>query len=126
MLGQRYMRIQTRYIGKTGKPVGLFAANWHILYAERFTEDDKSLFLETEEWFRENLPVPPFYDKENPERNNPQKAVTYFKTDTVGRYEEKILVLTGLLEKYNVQYDVVFTNYIGDIIYEDEYQAAVK
>ncbi len=125
MLNQKYVRIQTRYSGKTGKPVGIFAANWHILYAERFTQEDKELFLATEEWFRENLPVPPFYDKENPERNNPQKAITYFKTDAIAKYSEKILVLTGLLEKYNVHYDVVLTNYVGEIIYEDDYQVAI-
>jgi hypothetical protein len=34
-------------------------------------------------------------------------------------------VLTGLLEKYDVPYDVVETNYVGEVIYEDEFQIGV-
>ena len=60
MLNQKYMRIQVRYNGKTGKPVGFIDANWHILRADKFSEKDKILFLETEEWFNKNLPNPPF------------------------------------------------------------------
>ena len=125
MLNQKYMRVQARYTGKTGKPVGMFAANWHIHNDGRFSPEDKELFLKTEEWFRGNLTVPPFYDLENPEKNNPQKAITYFKAEAVSKYAEKTLVLTGLLEKYGVEYDIVYTNSVGEIIYEDEYQIAV-
>jgi len=125
MLSKKYVRIQVRYTGRTGKPCGVFAANWHLLHAGRFSSEDKALFLKTEEWFRENLPVPPFYDKENPEKNNPQKAITYFKTGAIEKYEEQILVLTGLLEKYGVHYDVVYTDFVGEIIYEDDDQVAV-
>jgi len=125
MLNQKYMRIQVRYSGKTGKPVGVFVANWHILRAGRFSDEDKKLFEETEEWFVQNLPTPPFYDKDDPEKNNPQKAITYFKTAAVSRFEHKILILTGLLERYSVHYDIVLTNNVGEIIYEDDYQIAV-
>jgi len=125
MLSKKYIRIQARYTGRTGKPCGVFAANWHLLYADRFSPEDKELFLETEKWFREKLPVPPFYDKDNPEKNNPQKATTWFKTEAIDKYEEQILVLTGLLEKHDVDYDVVYTDFVGEIIYEDDDQVAV-
>ena len=125
MLNKKYVRIQVRYSGRTGKPCGIFAANWHLLSADRFLQEDKELFLKTEKWFRENLPVPPFYDKENPEKNNPQKAITYFKSESLDKYEEQILVLAGLLEKYGVVYDVVYTDFVGEIIYEDDDQIAV-
>jgi len=125
MLCRKYMRVQARYTGKTGKPVGLFAANWHIMRADLYTPEDKALFLAAEDWFNEHLPNPPFYDKENPEKNNPQKAITYFKTGAIAKYEEQILILTGLLDKYGVDYDIVFTNSVGEIIYEDDYQVAV-
>ena len=125
VLNQKYIRIQVRYTGKTGKPVGLFGANWHILNADLFSQADKELFLETDEWFNENLPEPTFYDKDNPEKNNTQQAITYFKTGAVSKYKDKILILTGLLEKYGVAYDIVLTNTVGEIIYEDDYQIAV-
>ena len=125
MLSKKYVRIQVRYTGRTGKPCGIFAANWHLLNAGRFSPEDKELFLETEKWFRNNLTVPPFYDLEDPEKNNPQKAITYFKTGAIDKYEEQILVLTGLLEKHGVYYDVVYTDFVGEIIYEDDDQVAV-
>jgi len=31
-----------------------------------------------------------------------------------------------MLDKYHHPYDVVYTNYVGKIVYEDEYQVAVS
>ena len=31
-----------------------------------------------------------------------------------------------LLDKYNRAYDVVYTNFVGEIVYEDKWQIAVK
>jgi len=124
MYNQKYARIQVRYSGKTGKPVGFIGANWHILRAGLFSEDDKKLFLKTEEWFSINLPNPSFYN-DDPDLNNPLKAITYFKVDMISKFEEKILDLTGLLEKYGVHYDIMLTNFVGETIYEDDYQIAV-
>ena len=64
---QKYVRIQVRYSGKTGKPVGIFGACHHVVnnsyYTFNTTEDEKSLFLNVENWFNENLPNPPFYNE---------------------------------------------------------------
>lgn len=38
---------------------------------------------------------------------------------------EKAEILTSLLDKYKVPYDIVYTDYVGKIIYEDEYQVGV-
>ena len=39
---------------------------------------------------------------------------------------EKIMPLMDLLEKYHVEYDIVYTNFVGKIVYEDEFQVAVE
>ena len=39
---------------------------------------------------------------------------------------EKIAPAMELLDKYNHPYDVVYTNFVGDNVYEDEYQVAVR
>ena len=39
---------------------------------------------------------------------------------------EKLFPLMNLLEKYNVEYDIVYTNFVGIIVYEDEFQVAVR
>lgn len=38
---------------------------------------------------------------------------------------EKAEIFMGSLDKYKVSYDIVYTDYVGKVIYEDEYQVAV-
>jgi len=122
---QKYVRIQTRYCGKTDKPVGIFGACHHVVNKSyhnfNVTEEEKQLFLDIENWFEMYLPNPPFYKD-----GNPNKCITWFKTETTNEMIEKLYPLMNLLEKYNVEYDVVYTNFVGKIVYEDEYQVAVE
>jgi hypothetical protein len=121
----KYVRIQVRYSGKTGKPVGIFGACHHVInssyYSYNATDDDKQLFWDIEDWFEQYLPNPPFYDE-----GNPNKYITWFKTKTTSHMMEKLIPLMDLLGRYNVEYDVVYTNFIGKIVYEDEFQVAVE
>lgn len=120
---KKYMRIQGRETAyRTGKPVGVFILNWRRVRDGIYSEEDAALYKQTEKWFKQHLPEPPFYGDNN---DNPQGAVTYFKTDRFDEMREKAEVLMSLLDKYNVPYDIVFTDYVGKIIYEDEYQVAV-
>lgn len=121
----KYVRIQVRYNGKTGKPVGIFGACHHVVYNKYYnfnsTDDDRKLFELTEKWFDENLPNPPFYDN-----GNTNNYITWFKSETSKKMLEKIIPLMNILDKYNVPYDMIYTNYVGNIVYEDEYQVAVE
>ena len=120
---KKYMRIQGREIAyKTGKPVGLFVLNWRKIRDGLYSDEDVGLYDETHKWFLEFLPEPPFYGDNN---DNPQGAVTYFKTENYEAMREKSEILMGLLDKYKIPYDIVFTDYVGEIIYEDKYQVAV-
>ena len=120
----KYVRIQTRYCGRTGKPVGIFAACWHLLKGtmrdDCLSEEDKEVYLDIRSWFEENLPNPPYY-----EDGNTIKAITWFKRDSTKEMLERLQPLIELLEKYNVGYDVVYSDDVGKIIYEDDYQVAV-
>ena len=84
--------------------------------------EDAKLYDETHQWFLDNLPQPPFYGEDN---DNPQGAITYFKTAACSEMLEHIQPLIDLLDKYNILYDIVYTNYVGQIIYEDDYQVGV-
>ncbi len=120
---KKYMRIQGReYAYKTGKPCGVFILNWRRVRDGVYSLDDCDLFERTEKWFKEHLPEPPFYGKDN---DNPQGAVTYFKTEKFDDMREQADILMSLLDKYKIPYDIVYTDYIGKIIYEDDYQVAV-
>ena len=55
-----------------------------------------------------------------------QKVICYFKTMAASHMLERLQPALELLDKYRHPYDVVYTNYVGEIVYEDEYQVAVK
>lgn len=120
---KKYMRIQGRETAyRTGKPVGVFILNWRKIRDGIYSKDDAELYEKTHNWFLDNLPEPPFYGTDN---ENPQGAITYFKTESYEPMREKAEILMNLLDKYKIPYDIVYTDYVGEIIYEDEYQVAV-
>ena len=119
----KYMRIQGREIAyRTQKPVGIFVLNWRRIRDGVYSAEDAEIYERTHKWFLENLPEPPFYGNNN---ENPQGAVTWFKTESSGEMLERIQPLIDLLEKYDIPYDIVYSNYVGKIIYEDDYQVGV-
>ncbi|MDE7288375.1 MAG: hypothetical protein K2N71_02570 [Oscillospiraceae bacterium] len=119
----KYMRIQGREIAyRTQKPVGVFILNWRRIRDGVYSKEDAELYDRTHKWFLENLPQPPFYGNDN---ENPDGAVTWFKTKNAEDMLEHIEPLLGLLEKYNIPYDVVYTDTPGKIIYEDDFQVGV-
>lgn len=117
----KYMRIQGRDLSyRTQKPVGIFSLGWRLIRKEVFSEDEKNLFISIDQWFKENLPEPPIYSDDNS-----IGAITYFKVNSTSHMSEKLIPVMDLFMKYNVTFDIVYTNYIGKIIYEDAYQVAV-
>lgn len=117
------MRIQGREIAyRTQKPVGVFILNWRRIRDGVYSKEDAELYDSTHKWFLENLPEPPFYGGDN---ENPDGAVTWFKTENTDGMLEHIEPLLGLLEKYGIPYDVVYTDTPGKIIYEDDFQVGV-
>ena len=119
----KYVRIQGRETAhRTGKPVGIFAAVWRLEQAGILTDDEKAIYHEIDNvWFQENLPNPPFYDDDKP-----GKPITWFKTSASGLMIEKLQPLMDMLEKYSLPYEVVYTDFPGRIVYEDEWQVAVQ
>ena len=116
----RYMRIQGRensYITKY--PKGIFSLCWNLIKEEKLTDEEKELFISIDNWFKDNLPEP------NPCKNH-EEVITFFKCestlDMVGRLKPAI----ALLDKYQKPYDVVYTNFVGSIVYEDDWQIPVR
>lgn len=118
---KKYVRIQGREISyRTGKPKGIFAMCWRMLYDGVFSTEDAQKFKTVEIWFKENLPEPNLY-----ENDNPLGVITYFKMESTKDMLENLNPLCDLLDQYNHAYDIVYTDYVGSILYEDEYQVAV-
>ena len=119
-MAYRYMRIQGReesYVTKY--PKGVFSLCWNLIRDGVLTEAEKTLFIAIDDWFKENLPEP------EPCVNH-EKVITFFKCATTEAMQQKLQPAIALLDKYQKPYDVVYTNFVGTIVYEDEWQVAVR
>ena len=116
----KYVRIQGRedsYITKY--PKGVFSLCWNLVDGGVLTEAEKTIFVSIDNWFKENLPEP------EPCKNH-ERVITFFKTGSTGEMLEKLEPAIALLEKYKKPYDIVYTNFVVKIVYEDEWQVAVS
>jgi len=94
--------------------------SWRMIYDGVMTQEDTAIFEAVDDWFKENLQEPPAC------KGGDQAVITYFKVATTGHMLEKLEPAMKLLNKYNHPYDVVYTNFVNEIVYEDEYQVAVR
>ncbi len=116
----RYMRIQGREDSWITKyPKGIFGMCWRMIMDGVMEPEDEETFRAIDKWFRENLPEP------EPCKNQ-EKVITFFKTGTTGEMRKMIGPAVRILDKYAHPYDIVYTNAVGTIIYEDEWQIAVR
>ena len=116
----KYVRIQGRensYVTKY--PKGIFSLCWNLIRDEILTNGEKELFISIDNWFKEHLPEP------KPCINH-EKVITFFKCDSTLEMLEKLKPAIALLDKHQTPYDVVYTNFVGNIVYEDDWQIAVR
>lgn len=116
----KYMRIQGRETSWITKyPKGIFSMCWRMIQDGVMSKEDEEKFRGIDEWFKENLPEP------EPCKNG-EAVITFFKVETTEEMQKIIEPAMQLLNRYEHPYDVVYTNFVGDIIYEDEWQVAVR
>lgn len=116
----KYVRIQGKEKSvNTNFNKGIFSMCWQLIQNNEMDEEDADLFKEIDQWFSEILPYPP-------QCRNQEKVVCYFKTENTDEMQRLITPAMWLLEKYNHPYYVVYTNFPGEIVYEDQFQVAVK
>lgn len=116
----KYCRIQGKEIAantRTGK--GIFSMLNQMVSNGVMEEEDVGLFKEIDSWFAEVLPWPQQCRRQ-------EKVICYFKTENSEMMMKMINPLLWLLERYKHPYYMVYTNFPGEIVYEDEYQIVVK
>ena len=116
----KYLRLQGLELAENtmfGK--GVFSMCWQLVQNDAMEKEDADLFIEIDDWFRDHLPFPP-------QCRNQENVVCFFKTENSDMMIKMIRPALWLLEKYNHPYFLVFTNSPGEIVYEDEFQIAVK
>jgi hypothetical protein len=115
-----YARLQVRYNGRLGVPVGIFVAVDHLRRKGLLSPADQEIYLEVDDWFLAELPEPPFYGD-----GNSIGAVTWFKTATAGDLIARLAPLRELLARSGVAHDLVTSSDPGRVIYEDRWQVGV-
>ena len=116
----KYIRIQGKEMAentKTGK--GIFSMCAKLRQNNVMDEEDAALCREIEDWFSEKLPWPPQCKRQ-------ENVVCWFKADNAEEMMKYITPMMWLLDRYKHPFYVVYTNYPGEIVYEDEYQIVVK
>lgn len=116
----KYVRIQGREIAwNTNYAKGIFSICMQLIDSSVMEEEDADLAKEINQWFSEILPYPP-------QCQNREKVVCFFKTENSDEMLKLIKPMMWLLDKYHHPFYVVYTNYPGKIVYEDEYQVVVE
>ena len=120
----KYYRVHTKenaYI--TGQPRGIFTAVWKLVEEGVMNEKEVETYWKNKAYFEKVLPVPPFY-----EQGNPEGAVTWFKDNAQGNdIYEQMTFYREMAKKYGTQLYKSECNEIpGEVIYEDDFQIAVK
>lgn len=120
----RYYRVHTAdqaYLTK--QPRGIFTTVGKLVDAGVLSETETEEYWNNRRYFEDVLPVPPFYDQ-----GNPDGAITWFKDTPEGnRIWEEMIFYRNMAAKYGVQlYLSECTDIPGEIIYEDNFQIAVK
>lgn len=120
MFELKYLRIQGQELAQnTMFPKGVFSMCWQLIQKDVMEEEDADLYREIDSWIGEVLPWPEVCMTQ-------QNVVCYFKTENSDEMMKRIRPALWLLEKYDHPYFLVYTNTPGEIVYEDDYQIAVK
>ena len=120
----RYYRIHTADIAyMTKRPRGIFTTVGKLVDSKTLTEEEEKEYWRNREYFEEVLPVPPFYQD-----NNPDGAITWFKDTPEGDdIWRQMTFYREMCSKYNVKLYISECEEIpGEVIYVDKFQIAVK
>ncbi len=120
----KYYRIHTKDIAYiTQQPRGIFTAIAKLVDSKTMNEDEIKEYWKNREYFEKVLPVPPFY-----KNGNIEKAITWFKDTPEGNdIYKQMTFYREMAKKYNIElYMSECYSVPGEIIYEDNFQIAVK
>jgi hypothetical protein len=119
-----YYRVHTADIAyATKQPRGIFAAIGKLVDGKVLNEEETKEYWKNREYFEVVLPVPPYY-----EQGNPDGAITWFKNNEKGNdIYSQLTFYRAMAKKYGLKlYKSECSEIPGEVIYEDEFQIAVK
>lgn len=112
-----FLRFVTTRIDKDShKQEGVFAASYALLESGQLTKDEWTCIKELLNWFNVNLPHPP-------KTFNSKRAIFWFKAASEENIQ-KIWELVHVLRQHGHYVEVHKCRQLGNILWEDEFQAA--
>ncbi len=116
----KYVRIEGREIAEnTMHAKGVFSICMQMLRDDVMIEEDADLYREIDDWFANELPWPDPCKRQ-------ESVICWFKNENADMMMKMMNPVMWLLERYNHPYYVVYTNFPGEIVYEDQYQVVAK
>ena len=116
----KYLRIQGQeYAENTMWQKGVFSMCMKMLEDEVMEQEDADLFLELNDWFAHELPWPEPCKRQ-------EKVICWFKVENADIMMKMMKPVMWLLDRYHHPYYLVYTNYPGEIVYEDKYQVCCR
>ena len=116
----KYLRIQGQeYAENTMWQKGVFSMCMKMLEDEVMEQEDAELFLELNDWFAHELPWPEPCKRQ-------EKVICWFKVENSDIMMKMMKPVMWLLDRYHHPYYLVYTNYPGEIVYEDKYQVCCR
>ena len=116
----KYLRIQGQeYAENTMWQKGVFSMCMKMLEDEVMEQEDAELFLELNDWFAHELPWPEPCKRQ-------EKVICWFKVENADIMMKMMKPVMWLLDRYHHPYYLVYTNYPGEIVYEDKYQVCCR
>ncbi|HLW97511.1 MAG TPA: hypothetical protein VKR82_02615 [Candidatus Acidoferrales bacterium] len=110
----------------SGRELGVFHAVGYLRDEGKLFDYEVEHHDEIRQWFNENLEKPtrftaakpPYYRRQN-------KAISWFK-DTACEHLSRIRDLVAILENHGISVQVLKTDKVGYVVYEDEYQIVAE
>ena len=122
-----YLRFVVAEIDEdSGRELGVFHAVRELRDEQKLQSYEEEQHDAVIQWFNEHLKKPtrftaskpPFYRKKN-------RAISWFK-DTAQEHLDRLWVLVAILENHGISVQILKTNRIGYVVYEDEFQIVAE
>ncbi len=108
----------------SGKRMGLFQAFGELRDAGILYHYEEDQLIKIRDWFNENLEKPSSFSRSR-KPHAQAVAISWFK-DTAKIHLAKMYEFAAILKSHGYAVEVIRTERIGYIVYEDEYQATAE
>jgi hypothetical protein len=118
-----FIRFVTSHVDEdSARRQGLFQALEALEKSGRLTEPDRATLDTISRWFSKHLKKPTRLSV-SPRPHRRAQAISWYK-DTAGEHIAQMRAMQKILERYGLAIEMIKSDRIGYVLYEDEYQVA--